>query len=78
VAQATALWKTQPLTVTHVAGGYRDWGLAPLVRYEEVRAPTKLVANGFIDIEASNQYTANVGRLETRALLSTNVARNVN
>lgn len=67
MAQATALRKTQPLTVTHVAGGYRDWGLAPLVRYEEVRAPTKLVANGFIDIEA----------LEPRALYA-NVARNVN
>jgi hypothetical protein len=59
-----------------VAGGYRDWGLAPLVLYE-VRAPTKLVANDFIDIETPNQYMANVGRLESRAL-STNVARNVN
>lgn len=37
--------ETQPLTVTHVAGGYRDWGLAHLVLYGEWCAPTKLVAN---------------------------------
>lgn len=60
MAQATELWKTQPLTVTHVAGGYRDWGLAHLIVW---CAPTKLVAISFIDIETPNQHVANAGRV---------------
>lgn len=55
--------ETQPLTVTHVAGGYRDWGLAHLVLYGEWCAPTKLVAIGFKDIVTPNQHVAKAGRI---------------
>lgn len=61
--------ETQPLTVTHVAGGYKDWGLAHLVLDGEWCAPTKLVAGGFKDIVTPSQYVARAGRIGTKGTI---------